>query len=148
MMTTTSIKAKPKTPDQVKALLNAQGLTVKQWAIDNNYPVPEVYKIMSGERQGLYGRGYEIAAKLGLAEPQAKYSSGLIEAKHEIKENIKETIIEIFTEGSYQDAFHAGAKWIANVTDCEQITIEVTPTEFENHNKVIVKYTLKEQDHD
>ena len=64
-----SNKPQPKTAQQVKEHLSAQGLTVKQWAEDNNYPLPEVYKIMSGERKGLYGRGHEIAVKLGLKIP-------------------------------------------------------------------------------
>ena len=69
MTTVTKTPIQPKTADQVKEHLNAQGLTVKQWAEDNNYPLPEVYKIMSGERKGLYGRGHEIAVKLGLKIP-------------------------------------------------------------------------------
>ena len=69
MMPSKPSKPQPKTAEQVKAQLNAQGLTVKQWAIANNYPVPEVYKILSGERKGLYGRGHEIAVKLGLKVP-------------------------------------------------------------------------------
>ncbi len=59
----------PKTADEVKARLHTQGLTVKQWAIAHDYPVPEVYKILSGERKGLYGRGHEIAVRLGLKIP-------------------------------------------------------------------------------
>ncbi|WP_019672286.1 DNA-binding protein [Psychrobacter lutiphocae] len=59
----------PKTPDQVRAELYERGITLKQWAQINGYPVPEVYKIMSGERKGLYGRGHEIAVKLGLKIP-------------------------------------------------------------------------------
>ena len=69
MTTVTKTTIQPKTADQVKEHLHAQGLTVKQWAEDNNYPLPEVYKIMSGERKGLYGRGHEIAVKLGLKIP-------------------------------------------------------------------------------
>ena len=69
MTSVTQTPAEPKTAEQVKAHLHAQGLTVKQWAEDNNYPLPEVYKIMSGERKGLYGRGHEIAVKLGLKVP-------------------------------------------------------------------------------
>ena len=65
MTTATSAK----TAEQVKEHLNAQGLTVKQWAIAHDYPVPEVYKILSGERKGLYGRGHEIAVRLGLKIP-------------------------------------------------------------------------------
>lgn len=61
----------PLTPEQVRAKLHKQGMTLKQWAEAEGYPVPEVYKIMSGERKGLYGRGHEIAVKLGLKVPYA-----------------------------------------------------------------------------
>lgn len=69
MTSVTSHRPQPKTADQVKVHLHAQGLTIKQWAAKHNYPLPEVYKIMSGERKGLYGRGHEIAVKLGLKIP-------------------------------------------------------------------------------
>lgn len=64
-MTATQLK----TPDQVRTELYAQGITLKQWAETNGYPAPEVYKVMSGERKGLYGRAHEIAVKLGLKAP-------------------------------------------------------------------------------
>lgn len=50
----------------VKSRLYSQGLTVKAWAEQHDYPVPEVYKVLSGERKGLYGRAFEIAQALGL----------------------------------------------------------------------------------
>lgn len=52
--------------NQVKQRLYSQGITVKNWALANGYPVSEVYKVLSGERKGLYGRSFEIAQKLGL----------------------------------------------------------------------------------
>lgn len=50
----------------VKQRLHSQGLTVKKWAELHKYPVPEVYKVMNGERKGLYGRAFDIAKALGL----------------------------------------------------------------------------------
>lgn len=49
----------------IKQRLYSQGMTVKNWALANGYPVTEVYKVLSGERKGLYGRSFEIAQKLG-----------------------------------------------------------------------------------
>lgn len=52
--------------DQAKKRIYEQGLTVKQWAEKHQYPAPEVYKVLNGERKGLYGRAGEIAKALGL----------------------------------------------------------------------------------
>lgn len=52
--------------DQAKKRIYEQGLTVKQWAEEHQYPVPEVYKVLNGERKGLYGRSHQIATALGL----------------------------------------------------------------------------------
>lgn len=49
----------------IKQRLYSQGMTVKKWALANGYPATEVYKVLSGERKGLYGRSFEIAQKLG-----------------------------------------------------------------------------------
>lgn len=51
---------------EIKQRLYSQGLTVKAWAEKQGYPVTEVYKVLNGERKGLYGRSFEIAQKLGL----------------------------------------------------------------------------------
>ena len=52
--------------DIVKKRLYSQGMTVKTWAENHGYPTSEDYKVLSGERKGLYGRSFEIAQKLGL----------------------------------------------------------------------------------
>lgn len=51
--------------ERIKKELNSRGLTVKSWALERGYPVPEVYKVLSGERKGLYGRSHKIAKDLG-----------------------------------------------------------------------------------
>ncbi len=51
---------------QIKERLYAQGITVKGWAEKHDYPVTEVYKVLNGERKGLYGRSHEIAVAIGL----------------------------------------------------------------------------------
>lgn len=63
---------KPTTREQKVALikkdLQDQGITINDWAIANGYPVAEVYKVLSGERKGLYGRAHKIAVAIGLKE--------------------------------------------------------------------------------
>lgn len=54
------------TSEQVKARLSAQGITVKQWAIQNGHDLETVYKVMQGVRKANYGKGHEIAVALGL----------------------------------------------------------------------------------
>ncbi len=45
---------------------DSQGITLKQWALDHGCPVTEVYKVINGERKGLYGRAHQIAKDLGM----------------------------------------------------------------------------------
>lgn len=54
------------TPKQIKNELYQQGLTIKQWAIQNGYQPSQVYRVTNGESKALYGIGHEIAIKLGL----------------------------------------------------------------------------------
>lgn len=54
------------TPKQIKNELYQQGLTIKQWAIQNGYQPSQVYRVINGESKALYGLGHEIAIKLGL----------------------------------------------------------------------------------
>lgn len=55
-----------KQTEVIKRKLYAQGTTVREWAINKDYPVNEVYKVLNGERKGLYGRSHQIAKDLGL----------------------------------------------------------------------------------
>ncbi len=54
--------------EQVKQRLYSNGLTIKAWAQQHGYPVNEVYKVLNGERKGLYGKSYQIAKELGLRD--------------------------------------------------------------------------------
>ena len=51
---------------EIKKNLHDQGITIHQWAEKHGYPVTEVYKVLSGERKGLYGRAHDIAVAIGL----------------------------------------------------------------------------------
>ncbi|MDR3087974.1 MAG: DNA-binding protein [Azoarcus sp.] len=54
------------TPEQVKAKFQAEGRSIASWAEENGYPRIEVYYILNGQRKGKWGRGHEIAVKLGI----------------------------------------------------------------------------------
>lgn len=66
------MSAKPTTREEkvtlIKKNLQDQGITINDWAIANKYPVAEVYKVLSGERKGLYGRAHNIAVAIGLKQ--------------------------------------------------------------------------------
>ncbi|WP_230660455.1 DNA-binding protein [Psychrobacter sp. I-STPA10] len=52
--------------EQIKKNLHEQGITIRQWSKQHGYPDTEVYKVLNGERKGLYGRAHEIAVAIGL----------------------------------------------------------------------------------
>ncbi len=60
--------AQPLTPAQVKRQLWLKGSTLKAWASDNGYAYSTVSAVMSGKIKLTrnYGKGYDIAVKLGL----------------------------------------------------------------------------------
>lgn len=54
------------TPEQVKQKFRQRGETFSQWARDNGYQVNRVLRILNGFDKAYYGKGHEIAVKLGL----------------------------------------------------------------------------------
>ena len=54
------------TPQQVKANLRAQGITITQWAEEHGYPREAVYRVLNGVQKAAYGRAHDIAVDLGL----------------------------------------------------------------------------------
>ena len=56
----------PKTPEQVKAELLANGITISEWARIHDYTPREVSLVLNGQVKGRYGRGHQIAVALGL----------------------------------------------------------------------------------
>lgn len=55
-----------KTPEQVKADFLAKGITISQWARDNNYTPRDVSLVLNGQIKGRYGKGHDIAVALGI----------------------------------------------------------------------------------
>ncbi|WP_027855225.1 DNA-binding protein [Marinobacterium litorale] len=69
-------KRKVLTPDEVKAQLQDQGITITQWAKDHGYTRNAVYRVLNGFDKAKYGKAHEIAVKLGLkAQPQPDHAA-------------------------------------------------------------------------
>lgn len=62
------------TVEQLKANMSREGRTLKQWAIDNGYDTDTVYKVVGGTRKAIFGKGHEIAVRLGIKEGSATIS--------------------------------------------------------------------------
>lgn len=54
------------TPEQVKAKFNQEGKTFTTWAKEHGYARNDVYRVLNGLNKCKWGRGHEIALKLGL----------------------------------------------------------------------------------
>ena len=53
---------------QVKENFAREGKTLAQWARENGYKPRDVYLVTGSLTKAKYGRGFEIAQKLGLKE--------------------------------------------------------------------------------
>ena len=53
---------------QVKDDFKRKGLTFSAWAKEHGYRVNDVYRVLNGQVKANYGKGHEIAVKLGLKE--------------------------------------------------------------------------------
>lgn len=51
---------------KLKIALSAGGKTLADWARENGYKPRDVYLVVGGQNKAKYGRGFEIARKLGL----------------------------------------------------------------------------------
>jgi gp16 family phage-associated protein len=54
------------TADQVKAKFRAEGRTFTEWAKQHGYTRNEVYLVLNGQKKCLWGKGHDIAVKLGM----------------------------------------------------------------------------------
>ena len=57
---------------EVKHRLRMQGTTLKEWAIENDYDPNMVWRVVQGVHKATFGKGYEIAVKLGMKEDFSK----------------------------------------------------------------------------
>lgn len=56
------------TVEKIKENLEKQGKTLAQWARENGYSPRDVYLVIGGQNKAKYGKGHEIAVKLGLKD--------------------------------------------------------------------------------
>ena len=53
---------------KVKDDFKQNSLTFTAWAKEHGYRVNDVYRVLNGQVKANYGKGHEIAVKLGLKE--------------------------------------------------------------------------------
>lgn len=51
---------------KVKDDFKRKGLTFTNWAKEHGYRVNDVYRVLNGQVKANYGKGHEIAQKLGM----------------------------------------------------------------------------------
>ncbi|AXW88908.1 DNA-binding protein [Lonsdalea britannica] len=51
-------------------MFRQNGWTFNRWAEENGYRPSDVYRVLNGLTKAKYGKGHEIAVKLGLKAPQ------------------------------------------------------------------------------
>ncbi|ELO0595938.1 DNA-binding protein [Salmonella enterica] len=54
------------TPEQARKNLRRKGMTVTAWANENGFDRNLVYQVLNGRCKANFGKGHEIAIKLGL----------------------------------------------------------------------------------
>lgn len=55
-------------PEEFKQNLLTKGQTVSQWARDHGYTPRQASTVLNGQIKARYGRGHEIAVKMGIKE--------------------------------------------------------------------------------
>lgn len=54
------------TPDQFRAWLASQGITLADWARERSYKPRDVSQVLNGQIKARYGKGFAIAVAMGL----------------------------------------------------------------------------------
>lgn len=57
-----------RTPEQARAELQRQGISISQWAASNGFSVPLVFEVLNGRRKCVRGQSHNIAVALGLKD--------------------------------------------------------------------------------
>jgi gp16 family phage-associated protein len=55
-----------RTPDDVRAELKRQGVSITQWAIANKFSPNLVFDVLAGRKKAVRGQAHTIAIKLGI----------------------------------------------------------------------------------
>lgn len=69
------------TPTQVKDEFDRQGLSIAEWARENDFPPPLVYRVLSGAIPKR-GKSHEIAVCLGLKQGNTSGIKGFRFSRH------------------------------------------------------------------
>lgn len=56
----------PRTPEAAKQELYRKGMTLREFARQNNFKYRTVSEVIRGVNKGLYGEGHRVAVALGL----------------------------------------------------------------------------------
>lgn len=54
------------TPEQLKSKFAQEGRTFSDWAKQNGFARRDVYLVLNGQNKARWGKGHDIAVKLGL----------------------------------------------------------------------------------
>lgn len=57
-----------KTPSEAKQMLQAKGVTLKQFAAAHNFDYRTVSEVVRGVNKGLYGEGHRVAVAFGIKQ--------------------------------------------------------------------------------
>ncbi|BBL70370.1 DNA-binding protein [Methylogaea oryzae] len=60
------------TPDQFRAFIASQGVTMADWARERGYTPREVSQVLNGQIKGRYGKSFAIAVAMGLKPAPAR----------------------------------------------------------------------------
>lgn len=55
-----------RTPEEAKAWLREQGITIQQFACDNDLDAPTLYQVLAGRKLGKRGKAHACAVMLGI----------------------------------------------------------------------------------
>lgn len=54
------------TAEQIKNQFREHGLTFTDWAAKHGFDRNDVYRVLNGQLKGNYGKGHDIAVRLGM----------------------------------------------------------------------------------
>lgn len=52
--------------EQIKQQFRKRGITFTDWAANHGFDRNDVYRVLNGQLKGNYGKGHDIAVKLGM----------------------------------------------------------------------------------
>ena len=65
-------------PSRIKAQFEAEGITIKEWAVSNGFNPRTVYAVLQGNLQCKHGISHKIAVALGMKKQPAKTKLNMV----------------------------------------------------------------------